>query len=235
MRSLAIIPARGGSKRIPGKNIREFAGRPIIGHAIASARAAGCFDEIMVSTDDPEIAAVARRCGASVPFMRSARAADDHATTAQVVTEVLTEYQRNGSEFEAGCCLYPTAVLTTPHRLLEGQRLLAADPSLDSVVPVLRFGHPIQRALMIEGGRLAMVNPEHMSTRSQDLPASYHDAGQWYWFRVAAFLRSGRLFGAACAPVPLDEMEAQDIDNEADWRLAELKYRLRVEGPCAPC
>jgi N-acylneuraminate cytidylyltransferase len=227
--ALAIITARGGSRRIPRKNIRDFFGKPIIGYPVAVAIASGCFEEVMVSTDDTEIAGVARSLGATVPFMRSAKTSDDFATTADVVKEVLEEYSRRGREFEAACCIYPTTPLMAAERLQEGMRILAADRAIESVVPVLRFGYPIQRALKIENSRLAMISPEYMNSRSQDLQPAYHDAGQWYWLRIDAFLRTGKLFGAVCAAVVLDEAEAQDIDNEEDWRLAEMKYRLRKE------
>ena len=227
--ALAIITARGGSRRIPRKNIRDFFGKPIIGYPIAAALASGCFQEVMVSTDDAEIAGVARSFGATVPFMRSAKTSDDFAGTEDVLKEVLAEYSRRGREFKAACCIYPTTPLVTAERLQEGMRILATDEAIETVVPVLRFGYPIQRALKIENSRLAMISPEYMNSRSQDLQAAFHDAGQWYWLRIAAFRHSGELFGAVCAPVVLDESEAQDIDNEDDWLLAEIKYRLRKE------
>jgi N-acylneuraminate cytidylyltransferase len=229
MNSVAIITARGGSRRIPRKNIRDFLGKPILGYPIAAALESGCFQEVMVSTDDEEIAEIARKFGATVPFMRSAKTSDDFATTADVLKEVLAEYSRRGREFEAACCIYPTAALVTAERLREGMRILAADVTLESVMPVLRFGYPIQRALKIENSRLSMISPEYMNSRSQDLMPVYHDAGQWYWFRTAPFLRAGKISGEFCAPVILDEMDAQDIDNEDDWRLAEMKYCLRKE------
>ncbi len=229
MNALAIIPARGGSRRIPRKNIRDFFGTPVIGYPIAAALASACFQEVMVSTDDAEIAEVARSLGAKVPFMRSAKTSDDLAGTEDVLKEVLAEYARYGREFEAACCIYPTTPLLTAERLQEGMRILAADGAIESVVPVLRFGYPIQRALKIENSRLEMISPEYMDSRSQDLQPAYHDAGQWYWLRVPAFLRTEKLFCAACAPLVLDEAEAQDIDNEDDWRLAKVKYRLRKE------
>jgi pseudaminic acid cytidylyltransferase len=229
MNAVAIITARGGSKRIPRKNVRDFLGKPIIAYSIAAAIESQCFAEVMVSTDDAEIAEIARRFGAAAPFMRSAETANDTATTVAVLQEVLSEYSRRGRPFEAACCIYPAAPLITAERLREGMRILAADPKLESVIPVLRYGHPIQRALKIEESRLVMVSPEHAFTRSQDLTATYHDAGQWYWFRTAPFARSGKLFSDACAPVVLEATEAQDIDDEDDWKLAEIKYRLRQE------
>lgn len=232
--AVAIITARGGSKRIPRKNLRTFFGKPIISYPIAAALESGCFEEVMVSTDDEEIAAVARQLGAEVPFMRSAKTSDDSATTVDALKEVINDYAARGRQFELGCCIYPVAALVTPARLREGMDRLVADPTVDTVVPVLRFGHPIQRALKIENGRLFMIAAEHVTSRSQDLMAAYHDAGQWYWFRTSGLLRTGVLFGRASAPVVLEEMEAQDIDSEPDWQLAELKVQLRRQRTAAP-
>jgi pseudaminic acid cytidylyltransferase len=226
MNALCIIPARGGSKRIPRKNIRPFAGRPIIAHPIAAALESGCFDEVMVSTDDAEIAAVARECGATVPFMRSAANSTDHAGSNDVFAEVLQRYAAAGRRFEFACGIYPTAALLTPARLREGFERLQSDPTLTTVLPVQRFSFPIQRAVALRGGRATMFQPEHFKSRSQDLEPAFHDAGQWYWLRVAAFLRTRELMGPNCAAIVLDEREAQDIDNEDDWSLAEMKYQL---------
>jgi len=225
MDSVAIITARGGSRRIPRKNVRDFLGKPIIGYSIAAALESQCFAEVMVSTDDEEIAQIARRLGAVVPFMRSAETSNDTAITVAVLKEVLAEYARRGREFEAACCIFPAAPLITAGRLREGMQMLAADPALASVIPVLRFGYPIQRALKIEDARLSFISPEYINSRSQELMTAYHDSGQWYWFRTAAFARYGQLFNIACAPIILDAMEAQDIDHENDWELAEIKYR----------
>lgn len=227
MNAVAIITARGGSKRIPRKNIRDFLGKPIISYPIAAALESGCFDEVMVSTDDEQIAKIAQVYGAMSPFMRSATTSDDYASTNDVLVEVLKEYALRGRTFAAACCIYPTASLLTAERLREGRRKLASDQAIESVIPVLRFGYPIQRALKIENDRLSMIASEYYNSRSQDLMPTYHDAGQWYWFRTEAFLRSEKLLASVCVPVLLDEMEAQDIDNEYDWQLAELKYRLR--------
>jgi pseudaminic acid cytidylyltransferase len=223
MRALCIIPARGGSKRIPRKNIRPFLGEPIITHPIRAALAAGCFDEVMVSTDDEEIAAVARAAGASVPFMRSQENASDQAGTVPVLREVLAGYAASDRRFELGCCIYPTAVFATPTLLQRGRDLLASDPAADSVIPVVRYGYPIQRSLRLENGRLAMRWPEHLQTRSQDLEPAYHDAGQFYWFRTASLLREGRLMTANARGLELSEAEVQDVDKEVDWQLAEIK------------
>lgn len=227
MKALCIIPARGGSKRIPRKNIRSFAGRPIIAYPIEAAVKSGCFAEVMVSTDDDEIAAVARDCGATVPFLRSAENSTDHAGSNDVFAEVLQRYAAAGRRFEFACGVYPTAALLTPARLREGLARLQSDDTLTTVLPVQRFSFPIQRAVALRSGRVAMFQPEHFKSRSQDLEPAFHDAGQWYWLRVGPFLRTRELMGPNCAALVLSEREAQDIDNEEDWMLAEMKYELR--------
>lgn len=227
MSAVAIILARGGSKRIPRKNIRLFHGRPIIAYPIAAAQESGCFDEVMVSTDDAEIADVARGCGAQVPFFRSAKNSNDTAGSDEAMVEVITKYRELGRHFTYACGLYPTAALVTADHLQRGHAALAADEALTAVMPVLRFSFPIQRALVIRQGRLPMIQPEHYDTRSQDLEPAYHDAGQWSWVRTEKFLRNRELFGPHSSGIVLGEMEAQDIDNEDDWAIAELKYELR--------
>lgn len=224
-KNIAIITARGGSKRIPRKNIKEFLGRPIIAYSIAAALEAGCFDEVMVSTDDSEIAEIALRHGAKVPFLRSAGTANDFATTAEVLLEVLGEYRLLGEEFAYACCIYPTAPFVTAEKLRRGCELLAGSGA-DSVVPVVRFGYPIQRALKVEDGVLKMIWPEHLNSRSQDLVPAYHDCGQFYWLAVPGFLSSGLLFGPRTLPLEIPESEVQDIDSEEDWKVAEMKYRM---------
>lgn len=221
---LCLIPARGGSKRIPRKNIRPFHGRPAIEYPIDAAFKAGCFDEVMVSTDDAEIAEVARRAGATVPFLRSTAASSDTATMADVVFDVLGRYAEAGRHFQIVCSLYPIAVLVTARRLLEGYRMLLTEPAPDAVIPVVRFGYPIQRALRIADGRLAMCQPEHINTRSQDLEPAYHDAAQFYWMCAEAFRRHRTVWMPNAAPLMLDETEVQDIDHETDWQIAELKW-----------
>ena len=226
MSSIAIITARGGSKRIPRKNIRPFCGRPIIAYSIAAARDAGCFDEIMVSTDDAEIAEVARAHGAEVPFFRSAANSDDRATTAAVIVEVLEEYARRGRTFEQACCIYPTAPFATGRSIAGARALLERDDATPGVIPVTRFSYPIQRALRVREGRVSLFQPEHLTTRSQDLEPAYHDAGQFYWVRVRPFLATPNLMAPGTAAFVLPEWEVQDIDNEDDWVLAEMKFRM---------
>lgn len=230
MRTLAVIPARGGSKRIPGKNLKVFEGKPILHWAIAKADEAGVFDALMVSTDDAEIAASARAAGAEVPFLRSAETADDHATLLDVLSEVVEAYGRMGQSFDAVCCILPTAVLMTAGRLREGCAMFATG-QYDSVFPVVRFPAPIQRALRRdEAGLISMFQPEHYRSRSQDLEPAYHDAGQFYWMSSEACLERRSTFEGQAGGLVIDETEAQDIDTETDWRIAELKHRLMRQG-----
>ena len=223
-RALCIIPARGGSKRIPRKNIRPFRGRPMLGWSVSAARASATFDTVMVSTDDLEIAAVARDAGAQVPFLRSAAASDDHATTADVLMEVLERYAGAGETFDLACCLYPTAPFVKAHDLIHGRTLLV-ESTFDVVMPVAAFSYPIWRSLNRDAeGRVRLNFPENLNARSQDLPVAYHDAGQWYWFRIDAFLKSRVLMGDTTGSVVLPTERVQDIDTEEDWALAELKH-----------
>lgn len=221
---LALIAARGGSKRIPRKNIRPFLGKPIIAYSIEAALESGCFDEVMVSTDDQEIAEVAGRHGASVPFLRSAATSSDHATTAAVISEVLREYAVRGRAVEIACCLYPTAPFVTPAILRSGLELLESDHRFSGVIPVARFSYPIQRALRIRARCVEMFQPEHLLTRSQDLEPAYHDAGQFYWLRVEKFANEPSLMTPTTAALVVPEWQVQDIDNEEDWAAAEMKF-----------
>lgn len=223
MTALAIIPARGGSKRIPRKNIKEFLGVPMIAYGIRAAMDSGCFDEIMVSTDDPEIERTARAHGAAVPFPRSERASDDHATLSDVVSEVLATYAERGSVFDEFCCILPTCPLLDSRDLRAAKGVLADAPGVFSGV---RFGYPIWRALQVRDGEVSMIWPEHLRTRSQDLPPAFHDAGMFYWCRTADFLEQRNLFlpGARLWELPAERV--QDIDTPDDWRLAELKHAM---------
>lgn len=225
--ALCIIPARGGSKRIPRKNIRPFLGRPIMTYVIEAALNSGCFAEVMVSTDDDEIAAIAEQYGAKVPFRRSPETSHDLANFPTVLMEVLREYRKLGREFEYTCGCYATSALTTPEHLREGLEKLRADASLSYVVPVVPFGYPIQRALRILSGHIEMFQPEHYHTRSQELEKAYHDAGQWYWMRSNAMFDAIPVFSPSANAVIVSDMDAQDIDTEEDWLLAELKYQIR--------
>lgn len=228
MKTLAIITARGGSKRIPRKNIKPFLGKPILLYSIEAALGSGIFDEVMVSTEDAEIAAAAGKAGAAVPFLRSEKTAGDYATTAEVVLEVLEEYEKAGKTFDAFCCIYPTAPFITADRLKEGMRVLQ-EKKADSVMPVVSFSFPPQRALVVREERLTPKWPENMSRRSQDLEPFYHDSGQFYCVNTKAFRREKTIIMENMYPLLLSELEVQDIDNETDWKLAELKYRLLHE------
>ena len=224
MKNIAIIPARGGSKRIPRKNIRDFLGKPIIAYSISAAIESQLFDEIMVSTDDREIIDVALQYGAKVPFHRSAKNSDDFATTAEVLIEVLSEYKNNGRNFENACCIQATAPLIQVSNLTEAYKMLD-EKKLDSVFPIVRFGYPIQRALSFNEGKTFWMNKENADKRSQDLIPAYHDAGQFYWFNVERFLKTKLLTTENTGAIVLNEIFVQDIDDITDWRICELKYR----------
>ena len=227
---IAVIPARGGSKRIPRKNIRDFCGQPIIGWSISAALASGLFDQVVVSTDDAEIAAVARACGASVPFLRPPELSDDHTGTMPVVAHAIGWCAQQGSVVQEGCCIYATAPFVTAADLQRGLRLLG-DQGADMAFSVTSYGFPIQRALRITPqGRVAMWQPEHFQTRSQDLEEAWHDAGQFYWGRAAAWLSGAPVFGGNAVPVPLPRHRVQDIDTPEDWVRAEWLFKaLRAQ------
>lgn len=222
MSRIAIITARGGSKRIPRKNIKDFCGRPILSYSVQAALESNLFDEVMVSTDDREIAEVARKYGAEVPFYRSAETSNDYATTADVLKEVLEEYQRRGRSFEWMCCIYPTAPFVTGEKLQAAFQFLEKQHG-DSLIPVVRFSYPPQRGVIIVDGRLQYKWPEYVRARSQDLEPFYHDAGQFYFWKTEKF-SEGML--ERTIPYLLQETEVQDIDNLTDWALAEMKYHL---------
>jgi len=226
MKKIAIIPARGGSKRIPKKNIKPFLGKPIIAYSIEVALKSGLFDEVMVSTDDKKIVEIAKSYGASVPFLRSGKNSDDYATAIDVLTEVITEYQNRNQVFGYACCIFPTAPFVTATKLSESFDLLIKK-NYDTVFPVLKFSFPIQRAIKLDtSNKMQMFQPEHMGTRSQDLTPAYHDSGQFYWFQPAKVLPQKKLWTNNTGCILIDEMEGQDIDNLEDWNLAELKYQI---------
>lgn len=227
--NIAIIPARGGSKRIPHKNIRPFCGKPILSYSIQAAIDSGLFDEIMVSTDDEHIAEIAQASGAAVPFLRSEKNADDHATTADVLLEVLRGYEDKGKSFSTLCCLYPTAPFVTGEKLRSAMALLS-EQDADAVFPVVSFSYPPLRGLVIKNGWAEMKWPEYLNTRSQDLDSLYHDSGQFYLIRTQEFQKQKTLFCKKSAPILVSELEVQDIDSEVDWILAELKYKFLQEG-----
>lgn len=228
MSSIAIITARGGSKRIPRKNIKEFCGKPIIAYSIEAALQSGIFDEVMVSTDDEEIAQVSRRYGANVPFFRSEATSNDYATTADVLHEVLAEYEKRGRSFDIMSCIYPTAPFVTAAKLKAGYDALASGDA-DAVTPVVPFSYPPQRAYVLRDGGLVYQFPEYERSRSQDLETIYHDCGQFYFYRTDVYC--GRRAGTGkTLPLIMPEEETQDIDNDSDWKLAELKYKQFIAG-----
>ncbi len=224
MKTLAIITARGGSKRIPGKNIRPFLGKPILAYSIEAALSSGIFDEVMVSTEDKKIAKIAGEYGAAVPFYRSGRTAGDFATTNDVLLEVLEEYEKRGQYFDMACCLYPTAPFVTAQKLREAMEELK-NSDADTLIPVVGFSYPPQRAMVIREGRLQFKYLEYIDSRSQDLEKEYHDVGQFYCFKVPAYQKNKKLMLGKILPYVVDEREVQDIDTESDWQIAELKYR----------
>lgn len=227
MNRIAIIPARGGSKRIPRKNIKEFLGKPIISYSIEAALKSKLFDEVMVSTDDKEIAEKAISFGAKVPFYRSKINSNDHATTFDVIDEVINNYKDEGIIFEQACCIYPTAPFTTPETLIKFYDFLNRS-KYDCVFPVLKYSYPIQRALKLDkNNKMSMIYPQHLITRSQDLQESYHDAGQFYWFVTDKLMQEKKLWTDNTGSLEISEIEAQDIDNLEDWKIAEFKYRLK--------
>jgi N-acylneuraminate cytidylyltransferase len=224
MLNLCIIPARGGSKRILRKNIKDFLGKPIIAYSIEAAINSGLFDEVMVSTDDVEISEIAIKYGAKVPFMRSNENSNDFATTYAVIEEVLLTYEKLGKSFHKACCIYPCAPFISTKKLIEAAHKLLF---FDTVLPIVQYGFPIQRALKKdETDSISFIQPEFEVSRSQDLKASFHDAGQYYWFTIKSLLDNKSMMLRNTGCVVLSEMEVQDIDSEMDWKLAELKYKL---------
>ncbi|MCR5518357.1 MAG: pseudaminic acid cytidylyltransferase [Lachnospiraceae bacterium] len=229
MSSIAIITARGGSKRIPKKNIRDFCGKPIIAYSIEAALGAGIFDEVMVSTDSEEIAEIAKRYGASVPFMRSEATSSDYATTRDVLLEVLSNYKDIGMEFDDMVCIYPTAPFLTGKKLRNAMDTFH-DNKGSLLIPVVRFSYPPQRAYVINENRLLFKNEEYRYSRSQDLEPYYHEAGQFYCYNIKDYYEANGSIKENIVPYVLAESEVQDIDTEVDWIMAEMKYRLLTEG-----
>lgn len=229
MKRLCVIPARGGSKRIPRKNLKDFRGRPIIAWSIEAALDSALFHTVMVSTDDSEIADVARSYGAAVPFMRSATTANDHATTADVLLEVLNEFDRSGLTFDTVCCLYATAPFVTVERLHKAVGHVEQE-GWDCAFPIVPFSHPVQRALVKGLDGVEYAYPEYAAMRSQDLDPRFQDAGQFYVFQPATLQSTGRMMGNRAYGMVIPETEAQDLDTETDWVIAELKFDLFRRG-----
>lgn len=231
--NVAIIPARGGSKRIPRKNIKAFGGKPMIAWSIEAALASGCFDRVIVSTDDHEIAEVAQEWGAEVPFMRPVELADDHAGTIPVIAQATEWLSQHAQAPTAVCCIYATAPFVQPEDLQRGLTTLQTQ-GVDYAFSVTSYAFPIQRAIHLTAeGRVAMFHPEHFATRSQDLEKAFHDAGQFYWGTAAAWLAETPLFSEGSMPVELPRHRVQDIDTPEDWQRAEMMLevlqRLRSE------
>jgi pseudaminic acid cytidylyltransferase len=223
--NVAIIPARGGSKRIPRKNIKEFCGKPMIAWSIEAARQSGCFDRILISTDDAEIAEVAGKFGAEVPFMRPASLSDDHTGTTAVTRHAVEWLVEQGQAPQRACCIYATAPFVIPEDLRRGLEILNSAGG-DYAFSITSFPFPIQRAIRITSqGRVEMFHPELFQTRSQDLEEAFHDAGQFYWGTAGAWLAEKTIFGPGSLPVLLPRYRVQDIDTMEDWQRAELMFR----------
>jgi len=229
MSIVAIITARGGSKRIPKKNIRPFFGKPIIAYSIEAAKKSGIFDTVMVSTDSEEIAGIAREYGAEIPFLRSEKTSDDHASTADVLREVLEMYRERGKDFDTFCCLYPTAPFVTGERLKDAYGQMR-EAGADSLMTLVKYGFPPQRSMAIRDGFAVYRYPQFEKSRSQDLEPVYHDCGQFYFCDTKIFLEKNSLVAGHTYGYQIPEEEVQDIDNESDWTMAELKYRLLNGG-----
>ena len=220
MSIIAVITARGGSKRIPRKNIKEFMGKPMLAYAIEAAVNSKVFDEVMVSTDDVEIAEIAKQFGAKIPFMRSEKTANDFATTADVLDEVISEYKKRGKTFDELCCIYPCVPFLTADVINNAYEKFKTSDA-DRLIPVVKFSFPIQRAFKLnEQGMLEYREPENAPKRSQDLEPMYHDVGMFYFYKTEK-MNSDKI-----AMLEMDETMVQDIDNESDWRMAETKYRI---------
>lgn len=225
--NIAIIPARGGSKRIPRKNIREFCGRPMIAWPIETAKKSGLFDHIIVSTDDEEIAETARETGAETPFLRPAELSDDHIGTSAVISHALSWAMDAGWPVEAVCCIYATAAFVTPDHLMQARQLLSDD--VDFVFPALRFAHPPQRGFTSDSeGSPQFLQPEHLNARTQDLPPVFHDSGQCYWGTHVAWVERRPILGPRSRFVELEQSDAWDIDNPDDWVIAEHLFSRRL-------
>lgn len=225
-RKIAIITARGGSKRIPKKNIKEFCGLPIIAYSIRTALGSGLFDEVMVSTDSEEIAETAKKFGADVPFMRSADNSDDYATTEDVILEVLQRYRELGTEYDYVCCIYPTAPFVTEAALAEAMaKMEKYEPSV--VIPLVQFSYPPQRCFVVDDrGYARFKYPQYVRTRSQDLEKQYHDAGQFYIYNSDRLIAANGIIEDDFMPIIMPELLVQDIDTEDDWKIAEMKYKI---------
>jgi N-acylneuraminate cytidylyltransferase len=221
---VAVIPARGGSKRIPRKNIRDFCGKPMIAWSIGPALESGLFHRIIVSTDDPEIASISESLGAEVPFVRPPELSDDYSGTCAVIAHAIEWLRQQGMNPDPVCSIYATAPFIKATDLLQGLELLN-ESGADFALPVTSYAFPIQRAIRLtSGGRIEMLQPQHFMTRSQDLEEAYHDAGQFYWGRADAWCSGVPIFGPNSIPVLIPRSQVQDIDTPEDWQRAELMF-----------
>ena len=228
--NVCVIPARGGSKRIPKKNIKEFHGKPIIAYSIEAALESHCFDQVIVSTDDDEIAETAKKYGARVPFSRPDELSDDYIGTIPVIKHTIEWMENNNTYIEDVCCLYATAPFVRSKIISEAYQQLK-NSNANYCFSVTSFNFPIQRAIRIsQSGTINMFYPEHLETRSQDLKESYHDAGQFYWGKAEAFKQQKPLFSKSAMPYILPRHLVQDIDTPEDWRRAELMYQVLKKG-----
>lgn len=225
MKRIAILPARGGSKRIPRKNIRPFCGKPMLAYAIDAAKQSMLFDRVLVSTDDPEIAELALAMGADVPFLRSAENSGDYATTIDVLLEVITRLQQEGFDYDTMCCIYPTNPFLTAAKL-ESSCTQFEEGSFDALFSAVKYSFPVQRSFVLREGKMKMLFPEHTLTRSQDLEPVYHDAAQFYWMNCKKLQEQKKIWTDNTGIFEISETEVQDIDHPSDWEIAELKFTL---------
>lgn len=223
MNNIAIIPARGGSKRIPRKNIKNFLGMPIIAYSIRAAIESGLFKEVLVSTDDFEIASISEEYGAKVPFLRSVENSGDFATTSDVLFEVINNLKESNTIYDNICCIYPCAPLIKKENLVKAYNLMINN-EFETVFPIVPYSTKIQRALKILGDKIEMFYPDFEQTRSQDLELAYYDSGQFYWIRNHLFLINKKIYTQKSGAIVLDELSAHDIDTDMDWHIAEIKY-----------
>lgn len=222
MSRVAIITARGGSKRIPRKNIRLFHGKPVIAYAIQIAIESGLFDEVMVSTDDSEISEISKQYGAEVPFLRSHETSNDFAGTLDVLKEVILNYKKLGINFDELCCIYPVSPLINKKNLIQAFDMLKTD--VDFIIPVCKYSTPVQRSLKVENGKLLMAEPANLNVRSQDLEPRFFDVGQFYIAKVEPLLQARSLFSQKTAAYEIEDFQVQDVDNEQDWKMLEFKF-----------
>ena len=226
MKNIAIITARGNSKRIPRKNIKSFCGKPIISYSIKACQDSSLFDKIIVSTDDPEIAEVSKSLGAEVPFIRSVKNSDDFATTSDVLDEVLIKLRNLGIDPEIFCCLYPTAPFVTADLLRRSFNIFQSENS-EALCPIVRFSFPPQRGFIAEKNKIKYAQPEFQNTRSQDIEPLYHDVGQFYWRKTNSFLESKKLITDNTSYIEIPESQARDIDTLEDWKIAEALFKCQ--------